>query len=406
MDLTKRQLLDDENYRFWNLLIVVLLVALACVVGLIGFQIALVHEDALTPEPRLFMRLVAVEGLGVDDVDDDPWEPPVFELAVDVDTIPEESLLRGPRDVGGGDAMLRVSYRGVILAWGSVPRFTIDGKRQGRYAPGVATVLAKAEGSVVREAAEFVDVDRELSGIDLLSIQPPIHNVLSSFLHACRTCAFAVNMDETKRRSLADDDDFDYGPPVDAEFDCLLIVVFSLVFACLLCLMVVQFALAIDDALTPEPRLFMRLVAVEGLWRTTRGSPRSSSWPWTSTRSRRSPCSTSPAALGAGTRRCGCRTAAWSGQGTVPRFTIDGKRQGRYAPGVATVLAKAEGSVVREVMRNLIRAELQALGSAEFVVDGELRGFGGHISCKTYLFDGEPTMGLPPCAVQKKAGSP
>jgi hypothetical protein len=27
---------------------------------------------------------------------------------------------------GGGDAMLRVSYRGVILAWGGVPRFTID----------------------------------------------------------------------------------------------------------------------------------------------------------------------------------------------------------------------------------------------------------------------------------------
>ncbi|OEL13782.1 hypothetical protein BAE44_0025200 [Dichanthelium oligosanthes] len=48
--------------------------------------------------------------------------------------------------------MLRVSYRGIILTWGSVPRFCIDGRwlRQGASS-SVATVVAKAEGSVVRE---------------------------------------------------------------------------------------------------------------------------------------------------------------------------------------------------------------------------------------------------------------
>jgi hypothetical protein len=93
---------------------------------------------------------------------------------------------------------------------------------------------------------------------------------------------------------------------------------------------------------------------------------------------------------------------AW---GSVPRFTIDGKRQGRSAAGVATVRAKAEGSVVRDVMRDIIRAEQEALGRAEFDVDGELPGLGGRLRCKTYLLEDESTMALPPCTVQKKVNS-
>ncbi|CAL4948380.1 unnamed protein product [Urochloa decumbens] len=101
-----------------------------------------------TPDPRLFVRLVAAQGLGVNDQSAPP--PPTFELAVDVDRIPEEASYRGALDVGGGGAMLRVSYRGAILAWGTVPRFTIDVRRLGRSASGVATVVARAEGSVLR----------------------------------------------------------------------------------------------------------------------------------------------------------------------------------------------------------------------------------------------------------------
>lgn len=127
------------------------------------------------PDPRLFVRLVGVvQGLGLDD----PSVSPVFQLAVDVDMIKEEFMFQGqPIHAGGGDARLRVSYRGVILAWGSVPRFVIRHKLLGRSAANVATVVAKAEGSVVREEmrnliraelralgrAEF-DVEGELPG--------------------------------------------------------------------------------------------------------------------------------------------------------------------------------------------------------------------------------------------------
>jgi hypothetical protein len=62
---------------------------LAWVVILLVIIFAQAYDNAVTPEPRLFIRLVAAEGVGVDD---DPWKPPVFELAVDVDAIPEPSL--------------------------------------------------------------------------------------------------------------------------------------------------------------------------------------------------------------------------------------------------------------------------------------------------------------------------
>ncbi|CAL4955366.1 unnamed protein product [Urochloa decumbens] len=104
-----------------------------------------VHND---PEPRLFIRLVEAEGL-------DPCvrevSSPVFDLAVEVDQVSEST--RGPCAGGGDDdAMLRVSYRGVILAWGKVPRFCIDGRSsQGPGASVATTLLATAKGSVLRE---------------------------------------------------------------------------------------------------------------------------------------------------------------------------------------------------------------------------------------------------------------
>lgn len=49
-------------------------------------------------------------------------------------------------------------------------------------------------------------------------------------------------------------------------------------------------------------------------------------------------------------------------------------------------------------------AELQAFGRADFDVDGEIPGLGGHLYCKTYLFEfeDEPTDVPPPCWVQKR----
>ncbi|CAL4962306.1 unnamed protein product [Urochloa decumbens] len=97
-------------------------------------------------EPRLFIRLVEAEGL-------DPCvrevSSPVFDLAVEVDQVSESK--QGPWAGGGDDAMLRVSYRGVILAWGMVPRFCIDGRSPQGPEASVATLLATAEGSVLRE---------------------------------------------------------------------------------------------------------------------------------------------------------------------------------------------------------------------------------------------------------------
>lgn len=94
-----------------------------------------------------------------------------------------------------------------------------------------------------------------------------------------------------------------------------------------------------------------------------------------------------------------CVILAW---GSVPGFTIDGKRQGRSVAGVVTVRATAEGSVVRDVMRNMIRAEQEAFGRAEFDVDGVVPGLGDRLRCKTYLLQDEPTLALSPCSVKKK----
>ncbi|RLM93075.1 hypothetical protein C2845_PM08G20800 [Panicum miliaceum] len=93
------------------------------------------------PEPRLFIRLVAAQGLDPPGVALADVRSPIFELAVEADRVPEGK--RGPC-AGGRDAMLRVSYHGVILAWGSVPQFCID-------SGSVASVVATAEGSVLRE---------------------------------------------------------------------------------------------------------------------------------------------------------------------------------------------------------------------------------------------------------------
>ncbi|KAF8759452.1 hypothetical protein HU200_010500 [Digitaria exilis] len=144
-----------------------------------------------TPDPRLFVRLVAAQGLGADG----PCAPPVFELAVDVDRIPEAALYRGPIHVGGGGAMLRVSYRGVILAWGAMPEFTIDVRVLGRSAEGVATVVATSEGSLVRqEMKNMIIAEQQAFGSAEFDVEGELPG-LGGHLH-CKTYLFQGNETE------------------------------------------------------------------------------------------------------------------------------------------------------------------------------------------------------------------
>ncbi|CAL4955382.1 unnamed protein product [Urochloa decumbens] len=95
----------------------------------------------ITHRPYIFTRLVGKGGL---DPAASPPTSPSFQLAFDVDGVSP-----GYRACsGGGSSWLRVSYHGMILAWGQMPYFCIDGCRQ---STNVAIFEAKAEASVLRE---------------------------------------------------------------------------------------------------------------------------------------------------------------------------------------------------------------------------------------------------------------
>ncbi|KAF8675849.1 hypothetical protein HU200_047340 [Digitaria exilis] len=126
------------------------------------------------PKPNLFIRLEGVEGLNLCD---SPPAPPAFHLAVDADWIPASYRYCS----GGCNSMLRVSYHGMILAWGPVPWFCVEGSPTENAIDGVVTVEAKADGVVLREEvrnlvqseldvvgkAEF-DVEGEVKGLGYL----------------------------------------------------------------------------------------------------------------------------------------------------------------------------------------------------------------------------------------------
>ncbi|CAO1948136.1 unnamed protein product [Urochloa humidicola] len=97
--------------------------------------------------PGLSIRLVGVEG--IDDPSVSPASPvaaPAFHLAVDAERVPPRCY---HACYGGGDSMLRVSYHDMILAWGRVPSFCVDGGEGS--VDGVVTVEAKAESAALRE---------------------------------------------------------------------------------------------------------------------------------------------------------------------------------------------------------------------------------------------------------------
>lgn len=151
----------------------------------------------------------------------------------------------------------------------------------------------------------------------------------------------------------------------------------------------------------PEPRLFIRLVDAQGLDPCVPATEvRSPTFElavdvgWVR-ESRRGPC----AGGGDAMLRVSYRgmILAWGG---VPRFCVDGRCLQGPSGSVATVVATAEGLVLQQELRNKICAETYALGRAEFDVEGSIPGL-GHLRCKTYLFQGDPTEALPPCSFQK-----
>ncbi|WVZ61310.1 hypothetical protein U9M48_011208 [Paspalum notatum var. saurae] len=153
--------------------VILVIAAVALMYG--GWRLSqYVHDDdmatrAARARPSLFIRLIGVEGLDPRGL---PPVPPAFHLTVDAEGVP-----RCYRSCNGGNkSMLRISYHGIILAWGHVPWFCIDGNRR------VATVEARAEAAVLREdvrgliqseqhvvgKTEF-DVEGEVAGLGYLS---------------------------------------------------------------------------------------------------------------------------------------------------------------------------------------------------------------------------------------------
>ncbi|TVU35725.1 hypothetical protein EJB05_17628, partial [Eragrostis curvula] len=111
----------------------------------------------MVARPNLYIRLVAVEGL---DPRESPPASPCFHIILDA----EQVSWRYRACNGGGNSMLRVSYHGMILAWGKVPHFCVDSSQSG---DGVATVEAKAEAFVMREEVRDL-VWRELQVLGMV----------------------------------------------------------------------------------------------------------------------------------------------------------------------------------------------------------------------------------------------
>ncbi|KAF7100077.1 hypothetical protein CFC21_101634 [Triticum aestivum] len=71
---------------------------------------------------------------------------------------------------------------------------------------------------------------------------------------------------------------------------------------------------------------------------------------------------------------------AWA---QVPYFCVYGDRSIGHV-GTLEVEAKADASVLREEVRNLLWSEIQVVGKVEFDVDGEVAGL-GYLRCKFFI---------------------
>uniref|UniRef100_A0A0E0JLW5 Late embryogenesis abundant protein LEA-2 subgroup domain-containing protein n=1 Tax=Oryza punctata TaxID=4537 RepID=A0A0E0JLW5_ORYPU len=129
--------------------------------------------------PLFYLRIVGVEGLdpGASSPLDHGARPPAFHLTVDVSGVPEGYTACVGGMHGWWSSMLRVSYHGMVLAWGAVPSFCIDGqrlRRSGGAANDVATVYAKAESVVLgRSCMVDFDVEGHVAGLGYLKCKTP-----------------------------------------------------------------------------------------------------------------------------------------------------------------------------------------------------------------------------------------
>ncbi|KAF8695878.1 hypothetical protein HU200_036754 [Digitaria exilis] len=139
------------------------------------------------PKPNLFIRLEGVEGLNLCD---SPPAPPAFHLVVDADWIPASYRYCS----GGCNSMLRVSYHGMILTWGPVPWFCVEGNPTENSIDGVVTVEAKAGGVVLREEVRnFVQSELDVVGKAEFDVEGEVKGL--GYLR-CKTLLFKGNATE------------------------------------------------------------------------------------------------------------------------------------------------------------------------------------------------------------------
>ncbi|KAF0920061.1 hypothetical protein E2562_032752 [Oryza meyeriana var. granulata] len=124
--------------------IVFKLVFITCLVLFAITTVLLAEYICRPPNPTPFLVLASADGLDTGASSTAP------ELRLQMGVV---GLTQYYHTCAGGDgSALQVSYHGMAIAMGSVPRFCIHGKRAGgEQANGVVTVVASAEGTLVRE---------------------------------------------------------------------------------------------------------------------------------------------------------------------------------------------------------------------------------------------------------------
>lgn len=133
--------LDDAPIPMRAFVFVLCFAIIMCIVWPILWKCSDVPTEEKVALPDLFMRLTSVEGF---DPNISSAASPSFHLTLYADKVSR----RYRACSGGGTSMLRVSYHGMILAWGQVPYFCVDGGQSG---DNMVTVDAKAEAVVLRE---------------------------------------------------------------------------------------------------------------------------------------------------------------------------------------------------------------------------------------------------------------
>uniref|UniRef100_A0A0D9V3N5 Late embryogenesis abundant protein LEA-2 subgroup domain-containing protein n=1 Tax=Leersia perrieri TaxID=77586 RepID=A0A0D9V3N5_9ORYZ len=307
--------------------------------------------------PSFYLRIVGVEGLGLDPTSasspGDHRAPPAFRLAVDVKGVGAGyAACLG----GGWSSALRVSYHGMVLAWGEVPSFCVDGGQDGAggSADGVATVHAKAESAVLLEEMHgMVRSEQRIMGKVVFEVEGYVAGL--GYLR-CKTPFFAGEH---------------AGPMHSCE---------------------------VRKADRRTPDLFLRLVGVEGL------DPGGSSSPAFHLAIEVEQVQEGYQSCFGGDRLSMLHVSyhgiilAW---GAVPNFCIDGKRLAQqWQSVVVTVDAKAERAVLREELRDLVWNERHIAGKVDFDVEGYVMGL-GYLRCQTPFFEGNPTSTLYSCAISR-----